>query len=156
MAGFFFLLLTATASAQVSYWLSQLQRKPDAQQSQEFWFVPGQGVFFTYATNHVIINAGAGAGFAATNLSGLFPGTNITFTTNASGLTINASGGGATVGLTTNIPLVFANNSPATNTLFFVNGLLVAINAVSPHAPSIILPGGGYLLQPNNGTLLLP
>lgn len=48
--------------AQPSYWWSQLQRKPDAKQSQEFWFVPGQGIFFTYQTNHVIINASGGTG----------------------------------------------------------------------------------------------
>lgn len=43
----------------MSYWWSQITRKPDAKQSQEFWFVAGDNVFFTYATNHVIINAGA-------------------------------------------------------------------------------------------------
>jgi hypothetical protein len=149
------LMLSSVAGhAQVSYWWSQLQRKPDAKQSQEFWFVPGQGIFFTYETNHVIINSGATSGFAATNLTVLFPGTNITFTTNALGLTINSGGGGATVGLTTNFPVIFGNLT--TNTLFFTNGLLMAINSIPAHGSSIILPGGGYLTQPGGSTLLLP
>lgn len=45
------------AQAQVSYWFSQWQKKPDAKTAQEFFMVPGQNVNFTYASNHVIINA---------------------------------------------------------------------------------------------------
>ena len=113
------LALTAAASTP-SYWWSQMQVKPDAQQSQAFWFVPGQGVYFTYQTNHVIINAGPGGGS----------------------------------GITTNICVVFCDGS--TNNLFFTNGLLVAVNAPIIHCPSLIQPGGGYVIQPNGGTLCLP
>lgn len=63
---------------------------------------------------------------------------------------------GTTTGLTTNICVVFCDAT--TNTLNFTNGLLMAINGASgpSHAPSIILPGGGYLLQPSGSTILLP
>lgn len=54
--------LTVSASTP-SYWFQQLQTKPDAQQAQQFWFVPGVGVVFTYKTNHVIINANSTNGF---------------------------------------------------------------------------------------------
>ena len=56
------LLSVTLASAQPSYWWSQLVKKPDAKQSQEFWFVPGANVTFSYATNHVIINSSGGGG----------------------------------------------------------------------------------------------
>lgn len=46
------------ASAQtISYWWSQELKKPDAKQSQEFFFIPGLGVYFTYTNNRVVINA---------------------------------------------------------------------------------------------------
>lgn len=46
----------------VSYWFQGWQRKPDAKQAQEYFMVPGANVAFTYATNHVIINAVGGGG----------------------------------------------------------------------------------------------
>lgn len=55
------LLVACTASASTpSYWFSQLQVKPDAQQAQEFWFLPGTNVTFTYANNRVYLNSGGG------------------------------------------------------------------------------------------------
>jgi hypothetical protein len=62
-----------------------------------------------------------------------------------------------TVGLTTNIAVVFTSTM-TTNTLNFTNGLLMAINgSLAPvHGASLIQPGGSYLLQPSGGTLLLP
>lgn len=62
VAAILLLLSMLVAEAQPSYWFSQLQRKPDAKQSQEFWFVPGQNMFFTYATNRVILNSAGGGG----------------------------------------------------------------------------------------------
>ena len=40
----------------------------------------------------------------------------------------------------------------------FSNGLLVASGPVAPpaHASSLIIPGGGYLIQPGGSTILLP
>lgn len=46
----------------VSYWFQGWQRKPDAQQAQEYFMVPGANMTFTYATNHVILNTVGGAG----------------------------------------------------------------------------------------------
>lgn len=57
-------LLPYLSLAQPSYWFQQFQRKQDAQLAQEFFFVPGVGVTFTYATNRVIINAVGGGGGA--------------------------------------------------------------------------------------------
>ena len=60
---FLLALLGLSASAQtVSYWFQQWQRKPDAQQAQEYFMVPGANMTFTYASNHVILNAGGGGG----------------------------------------------------------------------------------------------
>jgi hypothetical protein len=141
-----FFCLAATAQT-ISYWFQGFQTQPDAQLAQQYFFVPGQGIYFTYATNHVIINSSGGGGTTnyyttnyyttnvyvittnnfnittnnyttnlytittntyttniysvlqtniyATNLIGLAAGTNILFTTNASGvLSINATSGG--------------------------------------------------------------
>lgn len=120
--GLFLLLLVSPAIGQVTYWWQQMNRKPDARRSQEFFFVPGTNIWFTYTNNRVVINAGGGSG--------------------------NSSG------LTTNIAVVFGNGS--TNTLVFTNGSLAAIIPLAAHGPSIILPGGGYLLQPGGGSYLLP
>jgi hypothetical protein len=62
LASILLLLSVTGAEAQPSYWWQQLQRKPDAKQSQEFFFVPGANVTFSYASNHVIINASGGGG----------------------------------------------------------------------------------------------
>jgi hypothetical protein len=56
------LLWVTVAEAQPSYWWQQLQRKPDAAQSQAFWFVPGANVTFSYQTNRVIISSSGGGG----------------------------------------------------------------------------------------------
>jgi hypothetical protein len=140
-----FFCLAATAQT-ISYWFQGFQTQPDAQLAQQYFFVPGQGIYFTYATNHVIINSSGGGttnyyttnyyttnvyvittnnfnittnnyttnlytittntyttniysvlqtNIYATNLIGLVSGTNILFTTNASGvLYINATSGG--------------------------------------------------------------
>jgi hypothetical protein len=58
-------------------------------------------------------------------------------------------------GLTTNFPVIFADTG-FTNTLYFTNGLLVAINL--PAVPRyLILPAGaGFLLQPSGSKFLLP
>lgn len=125
------LFVSLTVEAQVSYWFSQWQKKPDAQTAQEFFMVPGAGVTFTYATNHVIINAN-GTNFVistnalyagtATNwlgsnalyvlLSGMItnyvPGTNVTFAqTGPFTYEISSTGGSGTsccqvVGFATN------------------------------------------------------
>lgn len=72
-------------------------------------------------------------------------------------LSTNIVGTIQTVGLTTNFDVVFANTG-LTNTLSFTNGLLASITGMAPpaHGPSIVLPGGGYLIQPGGSTLLLP
>jgi hypothetical protein len=89
LAAILLLLSVTVAQAQPSYWWTQLQRKPDAAQSQAFWFVPGQNVFFTYATNHVIINATGGGG--TTNVVAVAAGNFIVVTTNGSLYTVGLS-----------------------------------------------------------------
>ena len=66
------------------------------------------------------------------------------------------TGGGTntTTGLTTNICTIFCDGT--TNTLSFTNGLLAGISPSVVHCSSLILPGGGYLIQPSGGTLCLP
>lgn len=169
-------MLCLESQAQVSYWFSQWQKKGNAKDAQEFFMWPGTNIYFSYASNHVIINgtgtnvviatatnalyaqyatnwlgsnafyvlilgstnawstnalyslwstnwagsndmwitmtnliynatngfvAGGQTNIYATNLIGLLEGTNVTFTTNASGyLSINSAGGGTS----TNIP----------------------------------------------------
>jgi hypothetical protein len=60
------------------------------------------------------------------------------------------------ISTTQSVMLVFGGSTNVwTNA--FVNGLLIASGpAGAGHASSLILPGGGYLLQPNGGTFLLP
>jgi hypothetical protein len=61
LAGILCAVVDFTASASTpSYWFSQLQVKPDAKQAQEFWFLPGTGMTFTYANNHVYLNSVGG------------------------------------------------------------------------------------------------
>jgi len=63
-----------------------------------------------------------------------------------------------TVGLTvTQTLLLVSGGTTNLYTNSFANGLLVASGPVTAgHLSSIILPGGGYLLQPSGGTILLP
>lgn len=136
-----FLSLTASA-ATPSYWWSQMIVKPDAKQSQEFFFVPGTNMVFTYATNRVILNSGGGGG--TTYITNNFYVTNTIYVTNY------------TVGLNTNICVMFCDGS--TNLLNITNGLIVAINGSFPpvHGPSWIWPNGGHILWPNGGYISLP
>lgn len=133
---------TALASTP-SYWFSQWQVKPDAQQAQQFFMLAGTNILFTYRTNHVIINS-SGGGLGPPGPPGPAgppgpPGTNAFVS-----------------GLTTNFALLFEDTG-LTNTVFFSNGLLVAITPLAPVTPgSLILPGGGFIIQPGGGTLLLP
>ena len=62
VAAILLLLSCITGLSQVSFWWSEMLRKPDAAQSQAFWFVPGANVTFSYATNHVIISSSGGGG----------------------------------------------------------------------------------------------
>jgi hypothetical protein len=105
-----------------------------------------------YTPSGSVIMAAGGIINGQTNvtLGGSFTGT---FYGNGTGLSNVVS---TTTGLTTNLCVVFCDAT--TNTLNFTNGLLVAINGtVAPaHCSSIILPGGGYLLQPSGGSLCLP
>lgn len=143
------LLAVVTAQAQPSYWFRQWQVKPDAQQAQAFFMVPGTGVTFTYATNRVIINAlGGGTNYYYTNTY---------YVTNYAYYTNNYYYTNLAVGLTTNFDVIFVATG-LTNTLYFTNGLLAAItpSSVPAHCPSLVQPGGGYLLQPIGGTLCLP
>lgn len=134
------------ALAQQSYWWSQMVKKPDAKQSQEFFFVPGQGVFFTYQTNRVIINASGGTG--GTNY---VAGTNIVFTL-IGPTTYEVSLGFG--GITTNICVRFCDGTD--RTLTFTNGLLAAVSP-PPLNSFLIQPAGlGYLLQPGGGKFILP
>lgn len=143
-----------------SYWFSQWQVKPDAQQAQQFFMLPGANINFTYGSNHVIINATGGIGPPGPAGPPGANGTNgvngINGTNGVNG-TNGANGTNAFVsGLTTNFALLFEDTG-LSNTVFFSNGLLVAITPFAPAIPgSIILPGGGYLIQPGGGTLLLP
>lgn len=91
-------LCALTAWSQPSYWWQQMQRKPDAAQSQAFWFVPGANVTFTYATNHVIINSSGGGG--GSNTFAVAAGTNVTVNTNGNLFTVSAASGGSASGLT--------------------------------------------------------
>jgi hypothetical protein len=129
LAGILLLFWVTAAEAQPSYWWQQLQRKPDAAQSQAFWFVPGQGIFFTYQTNRVIINATGGGGGTTNYVAG----TNITFTYLGGGVyQINSTGGGGpSAGLTTNLNVAFSGGID--ETVSFSNGLLVAVSAPLIH-----------------------
>lgn len=111
-------------AAQPSYYWQQMQRKPDAKTSQEFFFRPGTNMVFTYTNNLVYLNATGGGG---TN---------------------------STVGVTTNFSVLFANTG-GTNTLYFSNGLLVAISAGLPPG-FLLLPGGGNMIQPGGGKFIIP
>lgn len=44
----------------MSYWWGQMVKKPDAKTSQEFFFLAGTNVTFTYTNNRVIINGSPG------------------------------------------------------------------------------------------------
>ncbi len=88
------LLLAAMAAGaqQPSYWWSQMLVKPDAQQSQQFWFYAGSGIYFTYASNMVGINSTGGGPVNVTNYEA---GSNVTFTLLSPYLyQISATGGG--------------------------------------------------------------
>lgn len=61
-----FLCLGSTAYA-ISYWWNQMLVKPDARQSQEFFFIPGTGMVFTYTNNLVVLNSTTNASYAVTN-----------------------------------------------------------------------------------------
>lgn len=217
-------LCASTAWGQtMSYWWSQMVKKPDAEQSADYFMLPGTNITFTIVNNHVVISSSGGGGTNSpsviTNIASQFyvlktgdtmtgqlvitNGNafgnivlwadsvseisfrltngyigNLTYETNGFNmydyLTVtggdistdgifNGDGSGltnvtaTTSGLTTNVSVVFTATM-TTNTLNFTNGLLMAINGtVAPvHCSSLVLPGGGYLIQPNLGTLCLP
>lgn len=54
-------VLCATASTP-SYWFSGFQTKPDAKQAQEYFFLEGTNILFTYTNNRVVINSTGGGG----------------------------------------------------------------------------------------------
>lgn len=174
------LALSATA-AQPTYWWSQMIVKPDAKTSQEFFFVPGYGITFSYATNRVILNC-SGTNIAsatnavyagtATNWLGsnalyllLSAGTNSASTnwlgSNSMWQALSGNPFNYLTNCCTNVGLTITQHYTdlvlgAVSNLF-VNGLLVASGPyVAPHCSSLVLPGGGYLIQPNLGTLCLP
>lgn len=66
------LLWATVLHAQITYWWSQMLKKPDAKQSQEFFFVPGTNIYFTYATNRVIINGSGTNVVIATSTNSLY------------------------------------------------------------------------------------
>lgn len=66
------LLWATVLHAQITYWWSQMLKKPDAKQSQEYFFVPGTNIYFTYATNRVIINGSGTNVTIATSTNSLY------------------------------------------------------------------------------------
>lgn len=140
----------AVMASTPSYWWSQMLVKPDARTSQEFFFVPGTNMVFTYATNHVILNAGGGGGGGTTNN---YYYTNNNYYTNTTYITNNTVG----LSITQNVVLWSSLTNWLAYTNVFSNGLLVASGEVAAiHCASLILPGGGYLTQPGGSTLCLP
>lgn len=143
-----------------SYWFGQLQSKPDAKTAQEFWFVAGTNILMTYKTNHVIINVLGGTNTGPPGPQGPqgiqgIPGTNGLNGTNAAvGIVSNYfTTNIAPYGIDVTQVVAFFPSGGSTN--IYSKGLLVAAQTFT-HLSSLIKPGGGYLLQPNLGTILLP
>lgn len=182
------LLCATVMHAQVSYWFSQWQKKGNAQDAQEFFMWPGTNIYFSYASNHVIINgtgtnvviatatnalyaqyatnwlgstnasnafwltltnaiynatngfvAGGQTNIYATNLIGLLEGTNVTFTTNASGyLSINSAGGGGFTNPVT--PPVTPANLWAWYKLDDATNSAIAIDSGTNYFPAQLVP----------------
>ena len=157
------LLAPITTFGQYQPWAVQwLQHASTAQNGREY-----MGIFGTSGTNSVYAQfstnwLGSNAMWLSlsSGLTNYTPGSNVTFTlTSPYNYQISASGGGgATTGLSVTQTLLLVSVG-LTNlyTNAFVDGLLVASGpAGASHLSSILLPGGGYLLQPGGGTILLP
>jgi hypothetical protein len=126
----FILLLCSgvTVGAQtVSYWWSQMLKKPDAAQSQAFFFLPGTNINFTYTNNRVVINSTGGG--------------------------TNSFGGG----LTTNFSVLFQDTGLTNMLYFTNGLLVAVVAPSIHGSSLIQPAGAGYLLQPGGtSTLLLP
>lgn len=96
------LLVPVAAFAQyVSYWFQGWQRQGNARDAQEYFMVPGAGIYFTYApTNRVIINA-----FTNAPIPGSGPwfsdGTNVWWTNTIPGQVYIGNGSGPHINLYT-------------------------------------------------------
>lgn len=83
-----FLFLSGVAYSQnVSYWFQGWQTKPNAQQAQAYFMLPGTNISFTYSNNRVIINGtGTNAGPSGTSCCQIVTfATNSLFSTNWTG-----------------------------------------------------------------------